>query len=321
MTGVAQELIRDVAMIKTHFLRNGKRSGAYGRFRGLALAALGLAVSACAQSPTSLDRSSLASGASAREALALPPPGGPEVVGVVERRYSNAIEQEIALATSSSLPGQNVLRVQFFGPVGSEGSDNALPVRILSEGAIAREMRQAFPGVAMVRSPVYVQNTYGPFGYAVGRRGADELCFYGWQRIANLNMGAPFANVGVVQVRLRLCQTGTTEQALLSVMYGYTINASFSSGFWNPYGAPPGPDPRLGNTGQPIYPQGAMGPVTVLDPAPVATVPRVPAARAAPVETAPQRPQVPANAPIVPPPPSAAAGQAQAPVVPPPPAE
>lgn len=306
-----------MAMIKTHDLRHG----GYGRLDGLLVATLGLFLTACAQAPTALDRSSIASSPSPREALALPPPGGPAVVGVVERRYSNAIEQVIALATDSAIPGQNALRVQFFGPVGAEGSDNALPVTIISEGQIAREMRQAFPGMAMSRSPVYVQNSYGPFGYAVGRRGAGELCLYGWQRIANLHAGAPFANVGVVQVRLRLCQTGTTEQALLSVMYGYTINASFSSGFWNPYGAPPGPDPRLGNTGQPIYPESAMGPVMVLDPAPVATVRSAPAARPAPVETAPQRPPVPAGAPLVPPPPGATVGRAQAPLVPPPPAD
>lgn len=305
-------------MILTNDLRRGRHS----RLNGLLVATLGLFLTACAQAPTGLARSSIASNPPAREALALPPPGGPAVVGVVERRYSNAIEQVIALSTDSALPGQNSLRIQFFGPVGAQGSDNALPVTLISEGRISREMRQAFPGVAMSRSPVYVQNSYGPFGYAVGRRGAGELCLYGWQRIANLGNGAPFANVGVIQVRLRLCQTGASEQALLSVMYGFTINASFSSGFWNPYGTPPGPDPRLGNTGQPIYPESAMGPVMVLDPAPVTTVRRTPPApRPVEAEPASQRPAVPANAPLVPPPPGATTGRAQAPLVPPPPSE
>src|SRR5262245_23217171 len=34
-------------------------------------------------------------------AFAFPPPGGPAIVGVVERRFSNATQQDIALSTSS----------------------------------------------------------------------------------------------------------------------------------------------------------------------------------------------------------------------------
>ena len=51
------------------------------------------------------------------KAFALPEAGGPEVTAVLERRYSNATEQDVLLATSAATPGQNMLRIQIFGPV------------------------------------------------------------------------------------------------------------------------------------------------------------------------------------------------------------
>lgn len=273
-----------------------------------------VALAACAES-TRLERSSLAGSVPAQQAIALPPPGGPAVLSVIERRYSNAIEQNVVLSTSSAAPGQNLLRVRLFGPVGSDGGGTALSDGPLSQAALNREMRELLPGVAMQRSPLYTQNSYGPFGYAVGRPGANDLCLYGWQRIAGSRDGAPFANTGTVEVRLRLCQTGASEQSLLAVMYGYTVNTSFSGSAWNPYRRPPPADPRLGSTGQPIHPAGPGGFETVLEPLPAAA-PRRP--RRVP-ETAPAR-QIapPPGAPVVPPPPPD--GEvAPAPVVPPPP--
>lgn len=277
-------------------------------------------LSACAQSETALVRASMASSPSAQQALALPPPGAPAVIGVVERRYANAIQQEISLATDSSVPGQNLLRVQLFGSMGREAGDTRLPDRMLSQADIGREMRQLLPGVAMQRSPLYAQNGYGPFGYAIGRSGID-LCIYAWQRISGTQAGAPFANIGSAQIRLRVCRSGASERGLLAIMYGYTINASLPGG-WNPHGVP-APDPRLGAPGQVIVPAvSSSGYDTMLDP-PVAAAPP-PAQqprRARRPAAAPPPPSPPPGAPIVPPPPAAAAtATGVAPVVPPPPA-
>ena len=103
------------------------------------------------------------------QAFALPPPGGPSIVSVIERPYNNAVQQEILLATSARTPGQNVLRVQFFGPVKANlsGGDKLRDSQ-LGVTDISREMRGTLPGIAMHRSPNYVQNRYGPFGYRVG---------------------------------------------------------------------------------------------------------------------------------------------------------
>lgn len=253
------------------------------------------------------------------EALALPAPGGPAVVDISERRYANAIEQHISLTTQSSVAGQNFLRVQFFGPMGSDAGASRLSNPPLAEAGITREMRAAIAGIAMSRSPLYVQNSYGPFGYAVGRHESD-LCLYAWQRLTNTTAHL-VVNTGTIQIRLRICGRGATEASLLSVMYGLTVNAAMSGRSWNPYGDPRPADPRLGQTGIPILPTAPDRMEPVLEAPPPAARPRearkggaVPASPPA----APELPAPPPGAPIVPPPPGAV-GAVGTPIVPPPP--
>jgi len=245
-------------------------SVATGRAGTLLCCLVGLMLGACAQLDTKLDRSSLAIGLPPQDAVALPPPGSASIVSVSERRYANAIQHDIALATTSSVPGQNLMRVQLFGPMGGEAGETRLADRPLHDADLQREIRAAVPGVAMQRSPLYAQNHYGPFGYAFGRAGRNDLCLFAWQRIAGTRDGAPLANLGTVQVRLRVCQTGASERGLLAIMYGYTINSSFAGPNWNPYGSPPPADPRLGQTGQPIVPARRGDFATMLDPVPPA---------------------------------------------------
>lgn len=196
------------------------------------------------------------------QAFALPPPGGPSIVSVIERPYNNAVQQEILLATSARTLGQNVLRVQFFGPVkvnlsgGDKLRDSQLGVTDIS-----REMRGTLPGIVMHRSPNYVQNRYGPFGYASGRSRSGDTCVYAWQRIRpGESQSRWLTGRGSIQVRLRLCDLNLTEQQLLAFMYGYSVNAAFNDYSWNPYGDAPGPAENLGKSGEDIYPSGPKAP-------------------------------------------------------------
>lgn len=190
-------------------------------------------------------------------AFALPAPGGPAVVNIVERRFHNATQQDIFLFTSASTPGQNVLRVQLFGPVGSqfEGTQS-LGYSSIRATEIAKEMRRELPGIALRQSPVYLQNNYGPFSYAYGHGRGNDACLYGWQQIRSPDdTRTVFQNRGTIQVRLRICEDGASEEKLLSTMYGYTIRSAFNVQGWNPYGEAPTVDPNLGRTGNPIYPK------------------------------------------------------------------
>ncbi len=103
-------------------------------------------------------------------------------------------------------------------------------------------------------------------------------------------------------MRLRLCDQDTSEPRLLQAMYGYTINASFKSRNWNPYGEPLPPDAALGRPGAPSYPVSASRFETVAEPVaqPRRTVSRR-ADNAAAAGTPPARPAP--LGPLIPPPP------------------
>ena len=245
----------------------------------------------------------------AETAYVVPSPGGPAIVGVKERRYANATQQDIALATTSELPGQNLLRVQFFGPVDpAAAGSTSISDTPLAAADISSEMRSQLPGVPMRRSTYYVQNNYGPFGYAVGAAGDSELCLYAWQRIRSVGRQTTLIrNKGTVQLRLRLCQTGATEQQLLAFMYGFSISGSFSDVSWNPYGEPASPPQTLGRPGAPIFPNvPAPAEAAAEAPAVQASAPVVVRRPARTEVTAAPEPLPAPVGPVVPPPPGAA---------------
>lgn len=215
------------------------------------------------------------------QAFALPQAGGPAVTAVLETRYSNATQQDVLLANAAATSGQNMLRVQIFGPVERDlASGESIRPGYLAARDVKAEMRELFPGVRMQTSGFYVQNRYGPFGYAVGRSNAGDTCFYGWQRITSTGFAQTWiGNKGSIQVRLRLCDQDGSEQRLLQSMYGYTINASFKDGNWNPFGEPLPPDEALGRPGAPMYPVSASRFETVTEQVAETPPRRRPAAR------------------------------------------
>jgi Cellulose biosynthesis protein BcsN len=232
------------------------------------------------------------------KALVIPPPGGPSIVSVVEEKRGNGIAQNISLFTSSSVQGQNFLKAQFLGASGSNPGAGSDSYRMIRAGDIGREMAHSVPGVPMATSATFLQNSYGPFGYASGRSRAGDTCIYAWQQIRSSQAAHTQArNFGMIQIRLRLCDARATERQLLGIVYGYTVTGTFDGDIWNPYGAAPPADPTLGQTGAPIYPDaGGYRPNTMpigYEPAPAAVRQSrpVPARRAqprpAPVQAAP----------------------------------
>ena len=234
-----------------------------------------------------------ATSADTDKAMVMPAPGAFAIIGVVQKRFSNATQQEIFLTTNSSVPGENVVQVRFFGTKSpTRYGDNTLAYQAISESRIGSELRGTLPGVTMVRSPFITQNSYGVFGYAVGRPSANELCLFAWQQLrAPDNRSAE--GTGAIQIRVRLCQQGATEKSLLDFMYGFTIAATVDAPGWNPYGTPPPVDDRLGKSGNPIYTpaDAAVLPVTAPQaPAAVASTPARPV-----VNTVKRRDAVPAE--------------------------
>lgn len=118
------------------------------------------------------------------KAVILPPPGGPSVVAVLERKYQNGVSQEIALSTASATPGQNAFHVSMVNDFETLSElDDTLRVRRVSPEVVQNEMEERLAGVAMRISLFYAQNKFGPFGFATGRSSAGDLCLYAWQQI------------------------------------------------------------------------------------------------------------------------------------------
>ncbi|WP_112611553.1 cellulose biosynthesis protein BcsN (plasmid) [Rhizobium sp. WW22] len=235
------------------------------------------------------------------KALAFPPPGGPAIINVVERRHGKDVEQTIALSTSSSVSGQNFLKVQFQGITGPNPGFGSRPFDTISDRVIFREMAAAIPGVRLARSATFVQNSYGPFGYASGQSRAGDTCLYAWQQVkAGFAPQQEQRNFGMVQVRIRLCDAHASERELLSTVYGYTIAGHFAGAALNPFGAPRGADAALGKPGEPVYPDAApyrTAPISIgYQPAPVTMRPTI---RRRPVVIQPQPQAGPALPPMI----------------------
>jgi hypothetical protein len=192
----------------------------------------------------------------AEQAMIFPPPGGPEIMAVINYNYSNAIKQDVLLRSEGNTPGQNYLKIELFGPQ-SQGTTvtDGLGFEGTRASQIAREIRREFPGKRISMSPEYLQNSYGAFSYAVGNGQGSDLCLYGWQEIrSKQDMRQGLRNLGKINVRARLCQPSATVQDLLSLMYNFTITGNYTNPTWNPYGTPQGPDAGIGRSSNPIYP-------------------------------------------------------------------
>jgi hypothetical protein len=221
----------------------------------LAAAAVLTTVSACA-GRSDLGYASLMSEVPAARAIIVPPPGGPSVVAVLQRQYQNGISQEIALSTASLTSGQNAFYVNLLNNTSSNMEiPETLSLSSLTPDRIEGEMEERLPGVSMETSLVYVQNRFGPFGFATGRSPRGDLCLYAWQQIEPQEP-AILVPGGAISVRLRLCDADASVDQLLRVFYGYTVAAYYRQESWNPYGDPPSPPASFGQVDAPMYPLG-----------------------------------------------------------------
>lgn len=203
-----------------------------------ALLALPIAAALCACNGNPIQISGETGPVEAERAMVMPPPGSFPITGVAQRRFGNALQQDIYIATNSALPGQNVVKVSLFGTSGlMRYGENRLAFQPLTESRVGAELRRTFPGLAMVRSPYLTHNSYGSFGYAVGRPASGETCLYAWQLIRAKD-GEAASGSGAIDLRVRLCDRGASEASLLQFMYGLTITAAVDAKGWNPYGTP-----------------------------------------------------------------------------------
>lgn len=228
-------------------IRFFRRDGPVLRMASLLTAIAATSLAGCAARP-GIGIATMSTTVPAASALVMPAPGTLSIVSVIQRHYTNAIEQQIVLSTSAATPGQNFLGIQVFGPAETVAMPaGRLAFKPVQHSAIRAEIRTYFPARPLLISTNFVRNTYGPFGYAYGRGAGGDGCLYAWQQIrSDVADREKLRDLGMIQIRLRVCQSGASEKELVELMYGYTIVGGFSGASWNPYGKPASIDSQIG---------------------------------------------------------------------------
>lgn len=215
------------------------------RFGAVPMALLvGIALSGCSITPPL--ESASPHPVPAADALLVPSPGAGAILSVVETGYINATEQTISFDTHSRVPGQNYAKIQLFSTNAHSSTPGGLQDVPLGNLDMAGEARGLVSYADMKLSPYFVQNTYGPFGYSMGRTATADLCMYAWQRVAaDFNPGGGVRR-GAVNLRLLICDDRKTEQDLVGIMLqlrikGVTGQARRASAVIGAYGTPVSP--------------------------------------------------------------------------------
>jgi Cellulose biosynthesis protein BcsN len=163
--------------------------------------------------------------------------GAPAALSIIEHPYENATRQTVRLMTQGSTPGENTLRIDVIG-IKNPGisRDATLPDAPLEAAQLGLDAEDALPGVPLRTSLSYLQNRFGPFGYATGRSAQGDECIYAWQRVATPDRDLnPVNSRNTLSIRLRLCEPHKSEAALIATMMGLSVNVGLSGGgAWTP---------------------------------------------------------------------------------------
>lgn len=238
----------------TKFSRKMPWSLRRGRFAG-ALMVAGFLLTGC--STTQVQTPRTATTVPLHEAMIFPPPGGPAMIAVVETNFANAVRQEIALASNARTPGENHVTITRFLTRGGDGNFGELGDPVSDNEDLYTQASAAFPDVSMMVSPFYVQNYYGPFGYAVGGAPTGDKCVYARQRIEPATATTGRVTRGSVVIRLQLCDRSASERELLDMMFAMRLR--------DPVFQPWRASPIIGAPGAIVLPQTGAGFQNVLD--------------------------------------------------------
>ena len=155
--------------------------------------------------------------------VSLPAEAG-SVAKVRTRTYADGLRQDIIL---KSAPGRRFENAIVFMTRTSRRPtlDEQVPLYKPTEAGIRSEIRAHYPGIAMRVADRDLSNSYGPYGLALGRTGADLRCVYMWQWIdANrLPPNAGFA--GPASVRVSLCEADMSFDAIAALLDHLAIGA------------------------------------------------------------------------------------------------
>jgi hypothetical protein len=190
------------------------------------------------------------------------PAAAGEVVSILQSRVGGVLVQRVVLRGDPRTGGENQIVVRVDQNERRRGDVDG-PVMKPTGSMIASELDENFAGIDMAISKTWNRNSFGPFGYAIGRAPNDVTCLYAWQfamgrppRVIDDSvavMAASSMPTAPTSVRARLCKSGMTEAQLVALVGDMVVYPPGSS---SPYmdpafetTAPTGPRDALAAAG------------------------------------------------------------------------
>jgi hypothetical protein len=154
------------------------------------------------------------------------PAAAGEVISILQSRVGGVLIQRIVLRGDPRTGGENQIVVRVDQNARRSGDVDG-PVMKPTATMIASELDENFAGIDMEISKTWNRNSFGPFGYAIGRAPNGVTCLYAWQfamgrppRIVDdpvAVMSASSMPTAPTSVRARLCKSGMTEAELVAL--------------------------------------------------------------------------------------------------------
>lgn len=165
------------------------------------------------------------------QALATLPAEAGAVVSVVERRSDHGLTQTITLAGDGAAQGDDRIVVTTRERNGK--FDRRASV---DETAVAEEIAEILPGVAMSVSPRVHTAGALPLGIATGRTAGGFTCLYAWSDTTARRRGDRTAldwldgdRSADLSLRLRLCRRGLGEDRMIALAEGLSLRTDVAT--------------------------------------------------------------------------------------------
>ena len=198
--------------------------------KALALSLSVGALAACSQAPVDTRAAFEVTdpGAPADTPMAQLPAAAGEQVAVVQSADHGIITQKIVLRGDAATWGENGIVVVVDQNPDHRPGEASWATPKPTESMIARELRENFADIDMGIGQTLTRNSFGPFGYALGKTSQDLTCLYAWQfapgRPAPLISDPAVDGVTASQpavatsVRVRLCKQHVAEADLVAMV-------------------------------------------------------------------------------------------------------
>ncbi len=162
--------------------------------------------------------------ASRRQPIVTLPPDAGALRDVRIHDYVDGLREDVALAGSAFAPVHNGITV-LARTSAQPTLDERVPLARPTEAGIRSEIGAQFPHLAMQVVERNSANAYGSYGLALGRASGEVRCLYAWQWIDANQLPSRAGVAGPVSLRVRLCQAGTSFDAMAALIDHLAIGA------------------------------------------------------------------------------------------------